>query len=710
MITNNNNALNFDFFRNRIPAMLQAERSECGLICLAMVMRFYGSHKSLNSLRHRFKIGSSGVNISDLRDIASDLDFNAHAVRLDLSDIKKISTPIVLHWNFKHFVVLTRIKGKNFYLNDPALGRRVVNLEEFSKCFTGWALELKPTKEFERSSEQVGLGFGDILVWLRGFRSSLYSNFYASILAQIFILTFPFCYRLIVDQVVQENKVLLLPILLSFFSVLAIFHFFVSMARSREELYLGSHLVFQTTTNVLRRLFVLPMSYFEARRPSSVVSRVSAVRSLDKMLSSRFISTSIDAVLSIIIFGVVCVLSIKLALVLLVVLVVYVILAFLHYKRASNLELTAAAIGVDEQVKLIEAIQSMQTLKLFGKELDQLELWKSKYSETLNSNISISQEKFFFKHMGDLVFNLGRLLLMYLAISMVLEGSFTIGSFFVVFLYGTILITRARELVVAVVDYQTLFVRLDRVSDILLESPESISEHKRVSLDITGDISIRDLCFSYGNKRSDVFTNLNMEISAGEFIAIVGPSGCGKTTLLKLLLGLYSASSGIVSYNKNIKKHNLKYLRRQLGVVMQDDVVISGTIKQNIAIFDKNIDDERVEFLAKVCLLEDVINSLPMRYDTKIRQGGGALSGGQRQRLFLARALYHNPRVLFMDEGTSFLDVECEKALSQNLASLDVTRVFIAHRPESIRLANRIYNVAEQKFVEKDEYLTKILG
>jgi ATP-binding cassette subfamily B protein RaxB len=701
------NILDFRLFKEKTPIVLQGEDTECGLVCVAMILRHFGRDIRLKSLRKSFGV-NPGMSFEDLRGLAAGYGMSGEVLRLEVDQLKECTLPLILHWGMNHFVVLVGIKSDSYVIHDPAIGRRILNQEDFSKNFTGWCLDLKPNGSFEKEKIKLNIELKDILNIAKGYWPSIKANLILAILSQLFILAFPFSYKIIVDSVVLDGNDDLLLIFASFFGALAIFHYIVSIHRSREEIYLGTNLILQTTSSINSHLLSLPITYFESRRPSTIVSRITSTRSLERVLSSRFISTVIDAALSLTILIFLYFYSTTLANVILLSIVTYSIMAFFHCRKISQLEREGVITASDEATNLTETVQAAQTIKLYGLEQQQMESWKERYTSSLNSNIEINNNKIMFRHAGDLITHANRLFLIYFAVSLMLQGTLSMGQFFAIFMYGSLLTTRAKELVNTIVEYQMLFIRLERLNDILEEEPEYRNSDKPVKRELEGRIDISNVSFRHQTNKSDLINTLNVEIKSGEYVVIVGKSGCGKTTLLKLILGLYRPRSGKIYYDGlDINKFSLRDLRKQVGTVMQEDFIMSGSISKNICLDKRNVDHERMEWACRIAEIKDEIDSLPMKYETPVRPVGGVLSAGQRQRILLARAIYRKPKILIIDEGASALDIETEVKINKNLKSLKMTRISVAHRIESIRHADKVFHIEDGRFMSVEDYFEK---
>ncbi|WP_323816590.1 peptidase domain-containing ABC transporter [Cellvibrio sp. NN19] len=701
-------SLDFRLFKGKTPVVLQGEEAECGLVCVAMILRHFGKDVKLKTLRKSFNCAGLGMSFDDIRSLANEHNMSGEILRLELDQLKRCTLPLILHWDMNHFVVLVEFKGDHFIINDPAIGKRSLHSEEFSKHFTGWCMDLKPTSGFQKHKQKLNIELKDILEISKGYWPSVKASLWLATLSQLFVLAFPLSYKIIVDSVVLNGYDDLLFVFVSFFAALALFHFLVSIQRSREEVYLGTNLILQTTTSISSHLFSLPISYFESRKPSAIVSRITATRSLERILSSRFIGTIVDAILSALILVFLYIYSPILSNIIVISILVYAIAAYFHCKKVSHLEREGVISSSDETTNLTETVQAIQTIKLYNLESQQIDSWKEKYTSSLNSNIDINNSKLVFKHFGDLVTNCTRLLLIYFAVSQMLQGLLTMGQFFAVFMYGGLLTMRAKDLVNAIVEYQMLFIRLERLNDILEEEPEYKNLDRPVKRKLDGKISLSNVSFRHQSNKSDLINTLSFDVDAGDFVVIVGKSGSGKTTLLKLILGLYTPRSGKVCYDGlDINKFSLSDFRKQVGTVMQEDFIMSGSIAKNICLDKSKLNYDAMVKACQIAEIDRDIESLPMKYETFVKPVGGVLSAGQRQRILLARAIYREPKILLIDEGASALDSETELKINKNLQSLKITRISIAHRLESIKYADKVFSMEEQKFMFINEYLAK---
>jgi ATP-binding cassette subfamily B protein RaxB len=334
----------------------------------------------------------------------------------------------------------------------------------------------------------------------------------------------------------------------------------------------------------------------------------------------------------------------------------------------------------------------MQSVKLFNREGEREALWLGRYAAAANAGIRVGRLRIAFRTANDAVFGLENILTVYLAVRLVLDGSMSVGMVFAFMSYKQHFIEKLVALVEKALELKVLDLHLERLADIALARPEAGHDRPLAQpVPAAGRIELRGVAFRYADGEPFVLSGQDLTIEAGEYVTIAGPSGGGKTTLLKIMLGLLEPTSGEVLVDGvPLPVYGARAWREQVAAVMQDDQLLSGTIADNICFFDQCSDPDWMVQCARMSAVHDDIMSMPMGYNTLVGDMGSSLSGGQKQRVLLARALYRRPRVLFLDEGTAHLDVETERQINATLRHLEITRVSIAHRPETIRAADRV--------------------
>jgi ATP-binding cassette subfamily B protein RaxB len=357
-----------------------------------------------------------------------------------------------------------------------------------------------------------------------------------------------------------------------------------------------------------------------------------------------------------------------------------------------------------EQSNFMETVRGIQTIKLFGREVQRQSVWHNKYADSLNSGIRVGHLNIGYEAVNKFIFGVENVLVVYFAALLVMDGDLTVGMLFAFMAYKRQFTEKMASLIEKVIEFKMLSLHFNRLADISLTEKEEHLQSKTTSKAISGAIELNNVTYRYNEKEEPVFANLSMKIAQGESVAIVGPSGCGKTTLAKIMLGLFAPEAGKTEVDGlDIKQLGLSQYRSQIAAVMQDDQLLSGSIADNISFFDPELNMEQVEWAAKTAAIDSDILQMTMGYNTLVGDMGAALSGGQIQRLLLARALYRKPKILFMDEATSNLDTGLEASVNCAVKDLDVTRIIIAHRPETIASADRVLELRYGKITEIDK-------
>jgi ATP-binding cassette subfamily B protein RaxB len=348
-----------------------------------------------------------------------------------------------------------------------------------------------------------------------------------------------------------------------------------------------------------------------------------------------------------------------------------------------------------QQTELLEAIRGAQTLKLFNQQQPRTARYANAVVETVNRNIAMQRLNIAFTSANQLIFGIEKVALIWLAAVLVLDGTFTAGMLVAFAAYADQFVSRAADLIDKGIQFRMLRLHAERVADIALTAPERNVESAWDAPLPEAEIEVRNVSFRYADGEPWILKDCSLTILAGESVALVGPSGCGKTTLAKIVLGLLQAEEGEVLYGGiDIRRLGLARYRNQVGAVMQDDQLFAGSIADNIACFDAESSPLRIEAAARLAAIHDDIARMPMGYQTLVGDMGSALSGGQKQRLLLARALYREPSLLVLDEATSHLDIERERQINAAVTRMPITRIVIAHRPETIASAQRALLVA----------------
>jgi ATP-binding cassette subfamily B protein RaxB len=690
--------------RRRLPVVLAAEAAECGLACLAMIARYHGHDVDLNGMRQRFALSLSGATLRGLMGITDSLGFQTRPLRVELSALGKLNLPAILHWDMNHFVVLKSVSGKSITLHDPALGVRTVSFDIASKHFTGVALEVAPAAGFQPVSGRAPMKLSMLWSRIRGSGAALAQVFALSLALQVAVFAAPFQMQLVVDEALAHGDADLLAVIALGFGALVILQASIEALRGWALGVFGHLLSFQIVGNLVRHMLRLPAEFFEKRHVGDILSRLGSVQPIQDAITKGLVAVVIDGMMACFAAAILFFYSTTLALVVIVSVLLNVMLAVLMYpgmRQRLEEEILAHA---KEQSHLMETVRAATTIKVLGREVEREASWRNLYAEVMNTGVSVGKLQLTLIFAQSVITGLQTVLVVYLAGRIILAGEgFSVGMLFAFLSFRQTFTDRTLALINQGVQFRLLRLHLDRLADIVTAEPDYPNESV-MPIKVKGGLGVDKLSFRYGATDPYVLENANLKIEPGDFVVITGPSGGGKTTLLKLLLGLRRPTSGTIELDdQSAGPAHWRAWRESVGVVAQDDQLLSGSIADNIAFFDPDLDMARVQAAARAAQVHDDIARMPMQFLTLVGDMGSTLSGGQRQRVLLARALYRQPKILFLDEGTANLDVETEEVIADLIAQLPITRIVVAHRPALIRRAKKVYVVRNGQIAPIDE-------
>jgi len=587
-------------------------------------------------------------------------------------------------------------------IHDPATGKRFFPISEASKHLTGVALELSPSEDFLPKDERAQLPFSTFWTQLRGSLPTFVQILILSFVLELFVIASPFYLQLAVDEVIARGDVDLLIVLALGFGLLTAIKVASSAIRSLIILIVQNMLHFQIGARLFHHLIRLPIAFFEKRHIGDVLSRFTSIEPIRSVLAEGIISSVIDGLMALVTLAMIFVYSTQLAVVVLAAFVLYAAVRLGLYRLLRERSLAAIEAKAQENSSFIETMRAIQSLKIFNRESDREAQWLNRYTDVVSANVRLGRARIAFTTINEVLFGLETIVTIYLAARLALNNSLTIGMIFAFMSYKQHFTDKAVQLVEKALDFRMLELHLERLADIAL-SPLERGHDQLLSYtrQIDGRIELRNVFFQYAEAEPFVLEDISFTIEPAEFVTITGPSGGGKTTLIKIMIGLLQPTRGEVLIDGTpLSMIGPRAYREHVGAVMQEDQLLSGSIADNICFFDSSFHKERMIQCAQLAGIHDEIMAMPMSYNSLVGDMGSSLSGGQKQRVLLARALYRQPRILFLDEGTAHLDVDNERHINSSLKDLRITRVSVAHRPDIGNGADRILRIARTGVLE----------
>lgn len=677
----------------RLPMIYQAERGECGLACMAMVLSFFGKKIDISSLRKEFMLSSRGVVLKDLLSVASKLGLNTRALRIEPEDLNSLQLPAILHWNMNHFVVLKSVNRLGVHIYDPAVGQRHYTLKEIDVHLTGIAIEFSPSIEFVPEKRSSRSKLRDLYVEYPGFWLSVVQLVVLSLSIQVIAIASAFYMQMVIDEGLAKQDSDFLGILALGFGLLAIVSVGMTYVRSSVQLYFSNQLGFQMVGNVFMHLMRLPTQFFESRNVGDLVSRFGAIREIRNIVTENLLTVVLDGFLALLSLTVMFYFSPVLASVVLGFVVIVSILKVVLLPRMRELSEQRVIAEAKTSSGLMESMRAIEIIKFYCNELSRITSWRNTYADQVNAQVALTRFSINTDSLFGLLFGLENILVVYLAALLVLDGNISIGFLTAFIALKTNFVSSIRLFLDKVVQIRLLKLHLERVSDITCSEKEYEDFYlPNIRPNVSGGLTAMNLSYSYPGSVSPVVDQVDLQVRAGEVVVITGPSGSGKSTLIKLLAGLLSAETGSVLIDGcDIREHGVRLYRDECAGILQTDQLLSGSLLDNICLFGDDVDRARLQRAGELACIDEFVKALPMGYNSLVGDMGSMMSAGQAQRVLLARVFYKQAKILFLDEATANLDLETEQRVLQNLMNCGATIVMVSHRSAPIAIANKVY-------------------
>ena len=685
----------------KIPFIAQLTPTDCGAASLSMALALHGRDVPIHNVRGVLGGGRNGVTAKQLLLAARAYGFRARGVGVDMDTLQYLSSGSILHWDLTHFVVFERASKKFIQIVDPAIGRRRVPIEEASKSLTGVAILLEPSETFSQEKSERKGRYKRYLDWMMSVRGIWGRVLMVSIFMQLLALAVPGLMGAIVDKVVPRADEQLLYLVGAGCISMASFEFLSTFLRSRLLLHLRTQIETRMSLDFVEHLLALPYAFFQQRTTGDLLMRMSSQAAIRELLTTGALSALLDGVLVLVYFVLLLGASPLLAAVAAVLALLQIIVVVVAGKRSAELMTEGLVAQSRLEGYQVEMLAGIETLKSMGAGPRATARWTDLYVDVLNSSLARGElEGSSGALFGTLSF-CGPIALLLTGAHQVLNGTLSLGIMLGLSALGSGFLGPVGNLVSTAMKLTQVKSYMARLEDVL-DSPIEPTRPNTTAAGrpLSGRIEVRNLSFRYPSEQSPTLSDVSFDIGPGECVAVVGASGSGKSTLARLLAGLYTPEGGSIAFDgTDMASLDLVHLRERLGIVTQDTRLFSGTLRDNVTLFEPSVPEEAVQAACELACLHPDIARMPMGYDTMLADGGTSLSGGQRQRLSLARALLRRPDILILDEATSALDTVTEARVQGHLRQLASTRILVAHRLSTIVESDKILVLEQGKLV-----------
>lgn len=693
----------------------------CGITCLQIICQYFGKKYLLEDILRYCFATMEGISLLGISEAAGQLGLHTLCGRTTLKLIRQAPLPCILHWNQNHFVVLYKIKGKGertkFYVADPGKGLIKYSFKEFKEHWIstisqgeekGVAMFLQPTPAFyekEGDSKKQKKSFTFLFSYFKQYRRYFGQIVLGLLIGSLLQLIFPFLTQAIVDIGITHQNIGFIYLILIGQLMLTVSRTSVDFIRRWILLHISMRINISLVSDFFIKLLKLPMSFFDTKLLGDLMQRMNDHNRVEKFLTTQTLSV-VFSFLSFIVFGIVLLwYSLPIFGIFLTGSICYALWIALFLKRRKQIDYLYFESQAKNNNKTYQFITAMQEIKLQDCEQRRRWEWEDVQAELFETNMkSLKLQQT--QEAGSIFINeIKNIVITVLAATAVINGQMTLGMMLAVqYIIGQ-LNTPIEQLMSFIYSLQDVKISLERINEIHeMRNEESNTDAAVEFKDINKSLYLKQVDFKYDpHSPQKILDKVDFTIPEGKVTAIVGTSGSGKTTIIKLLLGYYHVLGGEICIGQTpLNEYNMKWWRRQCGVVMQDGVIFSESIARNIAVDDGEIDKERLVRAARIANIDDYIMHLPLKYNTLIGQDGVGLSQGQKQRILIARAVYKNPQYIFLDEATNALDANNERAIVENLTDFykGKTVVIVAHRLSTVRNADQIVVIDKGQIVE----------
>lgn len=708
--------------RSKVPTVLQMEAVECGAASLTMILRYFGKYVPLEQVRAACGVSRDGSKASNILRAARQYGLEAKGFRKEPEDLREMAMPVIIHWNFSHFMVLEGFGKDKVFLNDPAAGRRSVTEKEFCQSFTGVTMTFTPTSEFRSDGKKDSLASA-LKKRLKGSETALLYVILLGLALVIPGVVLPAFVRIFVDDILLGGKESWVMPLLFGMCLTAIFRGILTWLQQYYLLKLETKIALTTSCRFWWHILRLPEEFFTQRSAGDITSRMQSNDRVAKLLSGKLANATLNLIM--IVFYFVLMLRYNLVLALTGLMVALINIIYLRIVSAQRKDLNSKLLKDRNYVAAtgMNGLQIIETLKATGSESDFFAKWSGYQAKALNSEQELSVSSQYLAVLPTFLTGINNATVLLLGAFFILEGEMTIGMLVAFQSLMTSFMTPVTEIVGLGSELQEVEGEMNRLDDVL-QYPQAfeyreektkrteaidvveVSKKAKVSAGtarkLAGFVELKGITFGYSSLEPPLIGDFSLKLRPGSRVALVGGSGSGKSTVAKLLAGINQPWSGQILLDGNPRTEWPRaVVTNSLAMVDQEIKMFQGTVRDNITLWDDTVSDFELVRAAKDACIHEDITARTDGYDQAVEEGGKNFSGGQRQRLEIARALIQNPTILIMDEATSALDPLTEKLVDENIRRRGCTCVIVAHRLSTIRDCDEIIVLNKGKIAER---------
>ena len=684
--------------RIKTPVVLQMHATECGAACLGSVLGYFGRWVALTELRDKCEVSRDGSSAGSIKRAANHYGLECKGLSLQAEQLRKLELPLILFWQFSHFVVLEGFSETHFYINDPSTGRRTISAEEFNKSYSSIALQFSRGPDFKTGGELPNL-FGQLKNELTGSWNALAGVTICGLLIALLALVVPIALGMFVDGILEQHSDW--SAVVASLLVAGVLVYILSLQKHRFLGRLATRISVKGYDRGLSKLLRLPVDFFEHRLVGDLTDRVSSIDRVAKNLSSQFLVLTLDMAMSTVVLVAMFFHGYLLTLFVLVLAAVHVTLDQLL--RAGRTVRSQAMRR--EQGLLIgmgmQMLNHADNLRMTGSDDRFFARWTGQQARELQVRQSLSELNSVSNALPSLIGALRSAAVLVMGGVLVLNGQMSLGALVGFWFLAEMFLEPIGRFLLFSDRRQALESDLQRLDDISKTPEDRVFKRRggdstsiatfNGKLQLTGHIELRGVTFGYNKSRPALITDFNLSIKPGQRVAVVGPSGSGKSTLARLVAGISYPWSGEILFDGHPRDEiPEEVIRRSISMVDQQAVLFSASVQDNITLWNSAVPDEVVSLASRDACIHDEILARPHGYATVVKEGGANFSGGQRQRLEIARALASNPTMLILDEATSALDAATEEAVDDGLRRRGLTCLIVAHRLSAVRDCDEI--------------------